>query len=818
MAGPLDDILGPAAQARVPQPAAPQAAPSGVLDDILGPAQQAAVQPESMLKSLGRQALAGFAAGFDDEAVGLVSPETGAHMRRQKEAFEKSDPIKAGLARAAGTVGSLFVPLGLLGRAGQAGKAVASLLPHGNAAAAVANAAIPLSKTMQLAARVPGGGALARAYGTHAGQGALAATKLGMWNRAGDAGGDTGRGRVGAALDPASVALDAGTGAAGTIAGNWLGRKIGDAVAARRQYTQQAKAEGGLPQIGAVNEVARAMGREGDQNAVAAIRAEIFPTYGAYSSDDIMGAIERYGSHIAAGRNDRVARQRATIEFARKHGLTRRQAQPVVRSIIDRYHERNAFPLQLHEAAAVGTGGEGRATHKLYRVAANMEGADDAVQSRSADWVRGRQETQGGRLRSFFERELGDGDLMAAINENRNRIGASNDLYRPAIDAFNADNAAKARMSDELQNALDMWTMRMAGDQTDIGNELRRVMKFFRRPADLRVPGPGTPTISQLDEITRIAQQYPDDPNAFAAAARQVLDPLADAPRPANAPINALDEMINARRGVRQAREMSKKDRQSTPLTTVLNEFYRDISGVMERASPEWAQINRTRFSAQALKDAYDAGLGINLKAVGGKAAMKMAEGIRDFQGMNPERQAMFRRGIMTQLHGMISKEGGTRDLAKLFNSDLMRERLGMVIGEDVVTELDGIVRRMGIATRTHQATKGSHTAPLLDAKEKMAMMPRLASVIQMLGSPRQILEKTTDAASDHLTRQKMDEMMKLLTPSTDNPAEFVAAIRRIEAAQKAMSPFVATNPGPSIQRGAVYGNLGTDAQLARER
>jgi len=635
-------------------------------------------------------------------------------------------------------------------------------------------------------------------------------------------------------------------------------------------------------------------GSGSDRVGADTLNKKIRAAHGAFRQIDEAGTeaiLRDYGQALGSGQvqvPEASARQAAAQALAaRDRTLTPEAAETLVNRAIDAYREKNAFPAQLHELVAVATGGEGRATHKLYKATANLEG-DGTAQSLAQDWVHARQTTQGGRVNDTLQRHLGDGNVEAAIEAHEAAVRSANADYAPLMkrpdlpdglptkrefelaetlgshpdpeallggrvtpearqawlsDPKNAadyraataqadvwDRVAAARasgmtdakaakllkdrqafddantnLSASVQEIIDKYTKRHAGKQTSLARgvdagtrtlERRNIQTFLEGnpnlgPVPAEVEAMGEEAVGRWAE-RQIAKQFARDGKPGPKIAK---------------PVQSLEEFSEARRDLWQEIEASKATGKPTPLTRELRQLYDDVTAAASRTHPEWAKVNAARAAPEKLREAYELGAGINFNAARGKSLLDYTKQLRAFERMGDEQKAMFRMGLAGQLKSLIDRKSSTHNMAGPFQNERVQELLRRVLGPDEAGQVIDHFTRVGLATRTAQATKGSPTAPLLDMKSDMSAIGRLANALQF-ANPLAIIGSGLQAADNVVQRRRYDAVTDILTRNTDNPHTLLEGLDAIErATANSQSQLVRTATDLTARAPVAFGN-----------
>ena len=400
----------------------------------------------------------------------------------------------------------------------------------------------------------------------------------------------------------------------------------------------------------------------------------------------------------------------------------------------------------------------------------------------------------GENMEGVLGRRLGDGDVAAAIEEQGLRAGAANDLYPQIMDDFNASPQAQDALQRSLNNARMEWATRMGNRQDDMAVATNAQIEKFLNPYQQQIAGPvnpatGLPTVQTVG--TREGTNY-------------------------------LDGFIHQRRALTDAIEGSKdKFGKATSLTNDL----RDLKGVIDRnvrgiaddqSYPEevrdifgsWIGANALRSDAAALQRAWEDGGKFALKPGSFVTAMKSARGMNQYERMPPDRQEMFREGLMAALATKLQAGGDGNDVAKIFTNRATRNSLERILGADEVARIYEQVTRAGLATRTFKADKNSITGSLLESEKRLGTLQRMAASIRSW-SPQHIIGSGMEHIAQRMQQERNNEMMRIYGSNTGSLHTLIDILRDLERAQtnvqtsqlgrqvpQVIAPFVSTVPG----------------------
>ena len=815
--------------------AAPAPQAGGALSDEQFAAHLASQPDEeaydgSYLGGILRSATQGATFDTADNILGMVGGDAEG-MRTKDEAFARENPWTHGIAKGAGmilpTAAATVIPgaqpaagTGASSLGGRVWNGVRWLMGANNVAAAAPRAVVPASRAAAAISRVPFfgrplGAIARRGLESHAGQGGIAAVKLGALDRAGMADTDArgqdwdstmsaATGRAQAALDPAAAGLDYLAGAGSTAAFNAAGRMIGRGIDEGRNAIARAAGESGAD--GGTIDVARQMHMDGAD--AQAVRDQVFPAYRGQQQGQVMRIMERYGEMRAQGAADPQARAAVVNELV-AGGAAPQTAARQVREIVRRYETLNAIPAQLNELTAIASnreGGQAANTHNLFRAALNMKGDNEAA-SVASDFMASRQPQIGARLTEHLERELGDGDIARMLAEYERNRGASNGLYGAFMDDFaNTPEAADA-LQQAIENTRLSMAMRLRNRTDDIAQAVRGQLEKFTNPET---------------QFTPLGHPGPD-PMAVGPTNTGAATDLG------NRGMRDLDAFIHQRRALTDAIEKSRVDFRDTATTHDLRDFkrtlddsVRGIADTYTHGNPDtqnavrgifanWRGANDNRALLEGLQRAYNDGITLQPMARG-KNAIALERTLRRIETQGEDHQRFFLRGVMSKLKSDIESQGDLHNTAKIFSNPRMRALMGRLMGDDASRDFYQLVQRANLAKRSQMADKNSPTGSIIDEKQRAMLLNKLQaianSVLTMATSPTKFVGGIIDDASNALFRQQMGRTMELMGTNTDHPHLLIQALRDIENAGRYARPNIATpyidQVGPFVAQGAV--------------
>lgn len=273
-----------------------------------------------------------------------------------------------------------------------------------------------------------------------------------------------------------------------------------------------------------------------------------------------------------------------------------------------------------------------------------------------------------GLLRRTVDRHLG---------RMYGRSGDQADALRQAIDRFYVTRPTGVASREALPGLQDqLASARMA----------LREARRQRRPT------------SQINEISR----YVDD------LAEQLRLTSRDATPPTQSVLMPSLEMAqDARAGIRGQIEAARQARR-TDIAAILQPLYRDVTRIMERASPAWRTANQRWADMNLQQVATELG-----DAFAKTAGPRAREQMREFRRLAPEAQDVVRVHFVQQLLDRIenaARLGGQQNLGQLFSRDHTRAMIRAVLGDEAALTVARLVRDANVMARSRNMLSGSQT------------------------------------------------------------------------------------------------------------
>ena len=358
-------------------------------------------------------------------------------------------------------------------------------------------------------------------------------------------------------------------------------------------------------------------------------------------------------------------------------------------------------------------------THRLIDYIANTgtmassQGVRDAVTRRAAELA--------DHTRAAVQALAPDGRTIQDVED---MIGAMQRQARAAYDAVYraaGGTAVNYRMLHGLLNrAVDRHLTRAFGRSGDQADALRQAVDrfFVDVPAGVqsRADMPGLQ--DQVAAARRAVREARRDrlPRDTVVALERQADDLAEqlrlttrdaSPAAQRVLMPSLQMMQDARAGVRgqitAARQSGRAD-----IANILQPLYRDITRVMERASPAWRTANRRWADLELREVAAELGEAFT-RTPGPRAREQLAQ----FQALAPEAQDVVRVHFVQQLLDRIESQarlGGQMNLGRQFSRDHDRHMIRAILGDEAAVTVARLIRDADVMARSRDMLRGSQT------------------------------------------------------------------------------------------------------------
>jgi len=542
--------------------------------------------------------------------------------------------------------------------------------------------------------------------------------------------------------------------------------------------------------VGGVTPAAVGAGARGSANAIRNARANQGEA-GAYGSmvDDIGRSVDEFKNEVAAGPSrqnvgtnrrtldilgeemvnhggDVAAAQVATVQrIMREYGVSQQTARNQVRRLTEVHEDSDLF---LSEYPAVASSDaaqrmrqpgntdldelgriEPTATQNTIDYLVNKGSAQSARDTKAA-LIR-RQETLAPSMRESLQ-EIGPQVQTgprtyrpATIEDADDMIDAATTAGRLAYNIAHSQPLAipRTQFQQDFENFITYWEGRAARRAGAESDAIRAALREFRDHEGnlLRADGPDGLQLLQdarsaIGRTIRKAEEREGDQNIVNA-----LQPLYN------------DTQPNLRTG------------QTVP----------NITEILQRASPQWAQANRQwadmnfQEMGRRLGDSFAE-----------KAGPRFREQIREFRGLAPEAQDIVRIHFLQKLYDKLDNLGDEHSVSKLFRNDHARNTIRQLFDDDAAISFARAARDQKVAEITQGALGNSKTEVRRETKKQKDADTGLMAAVEsanVRGARNWIVEKLSQV----LTERKNRPLSEIMTTPMSDTARVAMHLRRMQ-------------------------------------
>jgi hypothetical protein len=462
--------------------------------------------------------------------------------------------------------------------------------------------------------------------------------------------------------------LNAGKGAAGGVLG---GAVLGTGIAA----FDRVRAVAHFPRTMAYADAARRTG--GLDELTGSIAAD---GIGRQSGGNVR-AFDVLGEEMTRHGGGAPAIEAATTRLAAERGITANTARGHINSLQRAHADSNLllgeYPsIATAERARFGPGGgrlqpqnvdeaalrtiEARPSQQMFDYLANSGTGESASMARNA--VTGRNDNLRQGMDMTIQRMSPQGQTIEGLDALQNTVRQQAAAEYAAVHG-------------------DPTAINLRGLHADLAHVVRRHMRRMRwRGGDHARALNGA-----IDELTLV------DRNG-----RRSLSPS----------LQQLQDMRGAIRGQMQAAVRGGRD----DIANTLQPLYTDLTRIMERASPRWAQTNRRWADLRIGETARELG-----QELSERAGPRYREQLREFADYAPEMQDMVRIEFLQKLRDKIGNlkdgaQGGGQDVSKLFDTQHIRDTVRALFGDEHANAFIRAVRDQKLASGTRNMIGNSRT------------------------------------------------------------------------------------------------------------
>jgi hypothetical protein len=229
-----------------------------------------------------------------------------------------------------------------------------------------------------------------------------------------------------------------------------------------------------------------------------------------------------------------------------------------------------------------------------------------------------------------------------------------------------------------------------------------------------------------------------------------------------------------------------------TGLVNAVQPIYRQITRLMTRMSPQWAQANRRWADMNFAEMAQE--LGDNFAE---KAGPRFREQLDEFRNLAPQAQDVVRVHWMQKMFDKLDNLPDTNSVSKLFGTDHARRMIREMFGNDAVVTFTRAVRDQRVAERSQAMTGNSRTHLRGQAQKQKDSETGLTAAVENAnarGVRNWLLERMTQM----LTERRNRPMSRILTTpinDTAQVAQHIARMREQEALLRRLSGPAQVSP-----------------------
>lgn len=390
-------------------------------------------------------------------------------------------------------------------------------------------------------------------------------------------------------------------------------------------------------------------------------------------------------------------------------------------------------------------------------------------------------------------------------------------------------NNGQARSAQDVRNAIDLRqeqmgprmaeTLQQIGPQQQVGPRTSRPMTIedvsaqieasnrlasqeyraaYQGPINNRMSLHFLPRI--LDGNLNRAAGRAGEPRA--AIERAVSQFFITTPNGQRLQMQTLQQLQDARGAVRgQISEYRRQGRDD--LVNAVQPFYRQITQMMQRMSPQWARANARWAEGNFAEVAQDLG-----DAFKGRAGPQYREQLAQFRALAPEAQDIVRvHWIQKQLDELVNLPD-SNSVSKLFAKDHARNTVRTMFGDQAAIDFTRAIRDQKVAEVSQAMTKNSTTHRRRETQKQMDAETGLLSAAQN-ASPQAVQMWLVERARQLLTERKNRPMANILTTPMSDTAQVSMHVQRMRQQQNRLNQINAPRD-PRYPVSGVVGGLST--------
>lgn len=421
--------------------------------------------------------------------------------------------------------------------------------------------------------------------------------------------------------------------------------------------------------------------------------------------------------------------------------------------------------------------------------------ASTTVRNAISDRLQALRDTAMQRIRSWSPNEQLTQDADAAIEGMRQ---AGNQAYRAVYDAPGGTAVNYNLLHNMLGRIVDRQLSRAGRYNADQAQALRDAVErlFVTRPAG-QLSREAMPGLEDDLAAARAAvrearrQRQPKDvQDNLAREAERIAEELRLTRRDASPPtqqflLPTLEQLQNSRTAIRAQLDGYRADPSKRHLLPIVEPLYRDITRIMERASPQWRVANRQW--ADLRMDVVARELGENISE---RAGPQFRQQMRQFNQLAPEAQDFVRIEIAQKLLDKVHNLGDGDNIAKIFKTPHMKELVRTMFGDEAAVDMRRLVRDLNVTTKSKNMMGGSPTQPRLSRQKELNSDIELLSSAEIPTTLGEFLNKVKQYTVGRVIDRRNAQMANTLTTPVRQTAQVAEQIERMRQAQAAAARF----------------------------
>jgi hypothetical protein len=237
-------------------------------------------------------------------------------------------------------------------------------------------------------------------------------------------------------------------------------------------------------------------------------------------------------------------------------------------------------------------------------------------------------------------------------------------------------------------------------------------------------------------------------------------------------------------------------------LVGAVQPIYRQVTRLMERMSPQWAQANRRWADGQFDTMATELG-----DAFATKAGPRFRQQMAEFRGLAPEAQDIVRVHVLQKLFDKFDDLGDTASVARMFSNDQARNMIADIFGPQAAIEFTRAVRNIKVAESSQAMMGNSRTHLRGVAQQQKDAETGIVTAIQQ-GSVQNVRNWIMERAAQLLTERRNRPMADVLTTPLNDTAKVAEHLHRMITQERTLRELARPDTTVRGPYAATVGNL----------